>query len=315
MFGDRTQPAALAARFLIPLCLLGLSSCDIEFPEQELHLSHNAGADTLEMLIVYHGLTAPSDGDEAVESGVEVVKRLMNGEREFMLIDWPLYFEIDKWERKARKSLENKDKDLHFHEQSQRYLQVAERITLVSHALFLDEEGRLSGYQLFHVRQFSEVVALLNQTISAEVLKERGDSGFEADDDMDERTVQLVMERAESGKPWFRVDGDGITVDLPFSLEMTRKGRERLVHELLQSDDDDDEFADMGAVLAGSVTSLSFEKERMVGVIAPDSPGRYDWTIRNPAASYSEKLLEALQHEGVPVREDLKTDQVRALLK
>ncbi|MFH0945899.1 MAG: hypothetical protein V2A76_11930 [Planctomycetota bacterium] len=315
MFGNRAHPAALAARFLIPLCLLGLNSCDIEFPEQELHLSHDAGTDTLEMLIVYHGITAPSEGEEAVGKSVDVVKRLMQGEREFMLIDWPLYFEIDKWERKAREGLESEDESPYDREQAARYLQVAERMSLVSHALFLDEEGRLSGYQLFHVRQFSQVVVLLNQMISADILDEKAAGGLKADDELDEHTVQLVSARAESGEPWFTVDGDGIKVDLPFSLETTRKGRQKLVHELLESDDDDGPFADLTAVLAGSITSLSFEKDRCVGVITPDEPGRYDWTIQNPAACYSDSLLGALKDAGVPVREDLKIDQVRSLVR
>jgi hypothetical protein len=232
-----------------------------------------------------------------------------------MIVDWPLYFEIDKWAREAAETLADAEASSHDRAQARRFLEVAERIALVSHGLLLDAEQRLSGYQQFRVREFGRVAELLNQMISAEVLDERERGKLKPDEAFDARTIQLLIQRAESGKPWFRLDADGLTVDLPFSLETTRQGRSVLFHELLKSDDEDEAFADLGAVLLASVSSVSFEPDRVVGIFRPDEPGWFRFEIENPAAEYSEALYGALRAKGQMIREDLTVEDLRALLR
>ena len=239
----------------------------------------------------------------------------MRGEREFMIVDWPLHFKIDEWVGQAGESLKEPDSSTIDRRQARLLLQIAERISLVSHGLFLDEQQQLSGYQHFRVRDFGRVVDLLNQMISAAILDENAKGELKPDEVFDSRSIQLMIQRAESGQPWFRLDADGITVDLPFSLETTRTGRRELFHELLKSDDDDEAFADLGAVLLASVTSLSFEQDRAVGVFQPDQPGHFKCEIKNPAATYSEALYGALKARGQVIREDLTIEDLRDSLK
>ena len=59
MASIRSNPATLLLRALLSVCLLGLNSCDLVFPDQEVQLKYSASTDSLDLLLIYRGLSRP----------------------------------------------------------------------------------------------------------------------------------------------------------------------------------------------------------------------------------------------------------------
>lgn len=302
----------------LPLLLLGLSSCDIVFPDQEVHLRLDRQADTLDILLIYKGLTVPGESEEQVDKGLVAMERLLRGDREFMIVEWPLYFEIEKWVAQSRELVQGDRQDASDAEErwmAATWLQIAPLISMQEHGLFQDDEGRLAGYQLLRIENFSQVVELLNVLASRAFLHSAEQAGWQPDDDWDPRTFELWLERARSGEPWFRMEKEGIVVDLPVTREWGRALRRGLALEIASKKNDDaDEFADLLAEFAASVDRLEFLDDRCVFRVGATAPDRYRFELKNPEAVYREGLKNGLADRGLLPADGKSLKQVRALI-
>ena len=74
---------------------LWLAGCDVEFPQQEVRLRHNDSTNTLDVLFLCQGLTTKENTEKDLDKGVRAVERLLQGHREFMLMNWPLHVNLD----------------------------------------------------------------------------------------------------------------------------------------------------------------------------------------------------------------------------
>ncbi len=299
-------------RILPLLCVAGLAACDLVFTGQDIDVRYDAAADRVDLLLVYHGLTTPRSNDSAIEKGVRAFERLNAGGREFIVLEWPLHFRLDAWadDAAARRSTPHAT----FIERSIAgdYLQIAERIELVAREAFLDPEGRLCAYQRFRVRDATLVFAALNRMISRQILGSAARGDLHPDDDLDARSIQLLVDQAESGRAWLSLDADGIHVDVPLSDPVLRRLRREVLLELAA----ERTFVPLAAELLASATWLRFDDERLRARLTP-APGddRFRWKFESTVRRYDPSLEAALRERGVTPRRELDLDELRAALR
>jgi hypothetical protein len=291
--------------------MAGLGGCDLVFTGQEVHLRHDAATDRIELLLIYRGLTTPSADDTAIESGVRAFERLNAGEREFIVVEWPLHFRLDAWAAEARLTRHDAGASAADRSLAEQALGVLERIELVEHVAFLDHEGRPCAYQRLRVRDAAWVVATLNRMISYHLLAQAAQGALAPGGDLDARSFQLLVEHAEAGQPWFVLASGRIVVDVPLSDPVLRRARRDLILDL----GPDNPFRGLVAELFASAAALEFARERFHGEWAPDAAGTFAWAIDNPTHEYHAELSDALRERGVLLREGVDIEAVRASIR
>jgi hypothetical protein len=200
---------------LLALTLMLLTGCDLEFPEQEVILLHDTKADRLDFLLVYRGVTASSDDRRDVADAVSAATRILGGRREFMLLDWPLHWDLD-----------GKDKDV------PQWLRKNVKLERVD--TFVDAKGRLCAYQLFTMSKVSEGLRLLNEAIAASILEAHQKGKLEKGVDV-LGLVELYgfLDQAAAGLPFLRLEKGRLMVDVPMPSQETIR---RLVEESRKND-------------------------------------------------------------------------------
>lgn len=309
----RPVPLFLSVVCLSLLC--ALPACDVEFAEQDILLRHDPVSDTTELLVVYGGLSS----DEAPR-GADAIERLLAGEREFIVAAWPFHFRIDAWTAAARETLAKPDATATDRRIATGMLAIGERVTLVDHGLFSEENDRLAGWQRFRVRESTRVFELLNDMISWSFLAQVASDEFSPDDEIDAATIALWTEFASARGRWFEVHGGRITVDVPLSERTGRRGLSHLVLGL--ADEGDTVFARLLAAMIGDAESLEFRDGRLRIVLrAADAEvsgvaaGTFRWTITNPQVEGSSALRDELRERGVPTKADVTARDLRARIR
>jgi len=266
--------ASSLRRVAAPLALLvGLAGCDLEFLEEEITLERNAASDTLDVTFDYRGVIAHDESDEAVEKAVAAARRILAGRREFMILDWPLHFDLDDGGPLA--------------DASPAVMRFVESVSVESVEPYVDARGRLSCRQRVRVREASGFFRLLNSAISSEVLEAEAEERLGAGAPwFDERSRALFVERAESGKPWVTLGRRGLEIDLP----LTAPAASGALRELAR---DADIFK---AALLSTLRYLKVDDERTVARLGDvERGGAVRLSLRRDDLAYSPALAEALR--------------------
>ncbi|MGQ9588751.1 MAG: hypothetical protein ACUVYA_00495, partial [Planctomycetota bacterium] len=217
-------------------------------------------------------------------------------------------------------------------EEKRRALEVLARWKLRGCGAFLDESGRLSGWQLFRVEKFSEVVRELNYFFSRAIRESIRAGEFESirvgeagkdSPALGDCDRELWRKKAESGKPWLWFEGAELVIDLP----ITRAGYERLQRSALDeaaeakvADWAEEKKAKEEASFAFFIRQAfahlrRFEvgEDRVVlRLAAPD--GRFRIRDIDFARTYDTKLLEALKSQGIVPDGNVRIEDVRRKL-
>src|SRR5262245_22172717 len=129
-----TRPAL---KMLFPLALLGCPACDLKYLDQEVLLRHDPATDSLEVLLIYRGLTATGDSPDALGKALVIARRILAGRREFEVSGWPGHLDLD--DPAAYQGLEPE------------CAQALQAISIEAQEAFIDPEGRFSAYQLLRI--------------------------------------------------------------------------------------------------------------------------------------------------------------------
>ena len=221
--------------------LLLCSGCDLEFPEQEVHIRYDAEADTLDMLILYVGVRAENDSEDAVGKGRDRMNRVLAGRREFMFMDWPFYFDLDEEDMEEALPPEA--------------WAAAERVQLVRVEAFLDESQRLCVIQHFRMTGVTAVLADANRLLHEAALRalEAGEVGtaawflFDAAEEAEWRAF------TEDATPWVSLEGGHLVLRVP----ATQGGAARALEEysrVIAEDGEGDRY--MFPMLARNIAGL-----------------------------------------------------------
>jgi len=316
-----------ASNLALPALLL-LAGCDLSFDQQEVHTRYDAATDTLEVLLIYEGLYPGSyNEDERLQKGVDALRRLLGGAREFMIVDWPLYWSLDSWRDEAREDLSNIDTrpegpqegDELRRREARLALSLYQHFSLETYGLFL-HEGKLCGYQFIKVRDLQKAVRTGNRLIHEAVLDQQASGSYAehvASGDLDQRTVDLMVARARSETPWFSLDQHGLKVDVPLSAPRCKNLRRRAVRSLkdLEIDDDDAPFIHLVAELSTAVRSIEFPGDSVVLTLGGPDPRHLDLNIELPESGDTAEFLQRVVAEGLPIDRELPIARVRELVK
>ncbi|MEC9476918.1 MAG: hypothetical protein VX764_07780 [Planctomycetota bacterium] len=200
---------------LIPLALLLLllTGCEIKIDRRDLLLRYDARSDTLECIGINEGICASKKGD--IPKARQAIIECLNGQRTIQLGCFTeIPFDRDDFSACPEVMWAN------------------QQVVLDSVKIYLDDEERLSGVQRFHVRQFSQVLAVLNRTLHRNVLEELSHRDLDetrGEGDLDESSIKLMLDSAARNIPWFRLEGDELVAEIPMSREYWDTFRKKLL--------------------------------------------------------------------------------------
>jgi hypothetical protein len=333
---DRKLACALAVTGLT----LGLVSCGVQYTDQELRLLHDPEADEAELLVIYGGVTmdepafdslqrivelassrsSPGNGVAGGEEterarALEIVARFMAGRRAISFHDGAVVLDIDELGTMAEAA--KGFGELELAEFRPRHLgkaeidNVAKAVagwTLTEHGSFLDDRGRLCGFQHFHIQNVTLVVAAL-EDILIEMLMANEHEGKLLDSSFTQEDEALWRARIASGGAFVALREKELIFDVP----LTRGSQERFRRSLLarQGADDDPQrttFAWLAAHLAG----FECHDDRVVLRLKAADGLTLDLRTLGRGCEYDERLLDALRGEGLADPPTLQVDDVRA---
>jgi hypothetical protein len=186
-------PKTLRTLLLLAACLL--AACDLEVREQELRWRHDPETDELHVLFLHRDIGSPTP-----EKGASKLVELLEGRREFMLIDWPLYGDLDEEVTGEIPPL---------------LASARSKVRVASASVGVSSDLELCGAQHFAIREWSAFLRDVNAAISAEVLTAFRAPNPDAFGWLDETTQKLWRERAELAGTWLGFDAQGLYFDLP----------------------------------------------------------------------------------------------------
>ena len=283
-----------------PLSLAFLAGCDIEFPEQEVRLKHDAEADTLDVLFIYQGVTTPTDDAQALASGTAVADRILAGRREFMLLDWPLLWDLDGLAAQEGQVLA--------------ITRIIDRVSLLDVGAFTDADDRLSAYQHFRMTDVSDTLAQANQLITGMVQLGllTGEIGSEMSW-MDAEERRAWGQFCASGTPWIALEDGQLVGRIP----ATEGGAAEMLQELLigaaEEDMDEGELDEL-SILLDNLTGLQIADGMVELRIGTLEQGEAVLKLRR-GVEYEPSLLEHLGKRGLDLSDAPSIDVVRQMLR
>ncbi len=272
--------------------------CHVKVDSQVVLAVHDVEDDRLEFVFVHRGIMASEAGK--VVSAREELTPMIEGARTFGF-GWPLTLELDR----LAPTWSESDQEL------------AAGVTLLSHTLFLDEEGRLSGYQHVEVLQLQAALARVNEAINKGILSELQLSEDErepqvdppeSDDDEFPLTAARWLAAAQEDWTWISIDKGVLVIRAPFDQTEQAKAlvelKEAPAAYLMPQDGAAESYS---AVLKDNVYTVTF---------APDADGIF--AIHSESQSDREwepDLMESLPRATrLGIRKGVTQRMLRALL-
>jgi len=278
------RKASCLARFATCVVLAVVSlGCDLDVEDQRVELRYDAGTDTLDALTVYRGVTAPGTSGEEIAKAVAAARRVLGGRREFMVLDWPFYWDLDNEE-------EHRD-------DPEVWTKVRAGISVVEAGAFVDERGALGGWQLLRIREVSKLVDAINATFSAWILEAQKSGEFGSETPvLDEESRKAWVEAARAGHRWFALEAGMVAVDFPMSPEAMARLFREFGKEILDNPKE-------GALSAGNVArlvrTLDLSGGHLRARFGEESGGCVRFDFHDPTTTYGPALLEALRKAKV----------------
>jgi hypothetical protein len=201
--------ASLALLFAALLC-----ACDLEIQQQTMRWRYDAAKDELHVLFLHHDIGSPKPAKSA-----ETIVELLEGRREFMLLDWPMHVDLETDREKERAPL---------------LVELDKRTTLVSARLGQAANGALLGSQHAVIRDWSGLLRWANGAMNDDVLSSA--RGAEGPGCLDAASHALWRARAERGGTWFGFDAAGFYCDFPVTPQGLARLLSELVHEAATAD-------------------------------------------------------------------------------
>ena len=265
--------------------LLPLGACDLECVEEEVIWRHDAQEDTLDVLLVYHGVmqgyNLSAEDDEQMAKALGALDRVTGGAREFMVMDWPFYWDLEDWgpDEEILPALAAFRRDL----------------SVADVGLFLDAQRRLSVFQHLHLERASVHLASANRAIREDILEQGAEDLWSSCAGGGE----ALCAWAESGGDFILMRGNSVTVQWPSSAACTREFLAEFAEELAveQEEGVDSTLVVVLAILAAT-TSLSLDENHMQISVGEEEAGELELDCVLWERVYDPALLGRLRERG-----------------
>ncbi len=220
-----THPKILIRSLLV---LLTLTACgDFDFQGQDVRITHDPKADTIELDLVYHGVMAKvahteeakkawgHEEAEHLRKAVKAMEKMVQGAKYFVLLTPVAIFDLDERAELLRSGLQGEKA-----EESAYYLDMIERITLEEVQISRDAKNRIQIHQKFQFKGAQQFTAELNKALREGLLTWSEEEGTFMEDSaqmLDPETRKAWIKEAKEGKDWVRWDGTSLVISLPMS--------------------------------------------------------------------------------------------------
>jgi len=291
------------------LAIIALTACSpIEFQGQDLRITHDPTADTIELDLVYHHVTAPASssqkggraqtqrGFEDLLKAVATVERMSGGEKLFIPLAPIFLFDLDDEADELRAQLQTDQPG-----EAQSYLDMIERISIVTAQVSKDEKGHVKIHQTIRFDGAKKFTAELNKALRDGFLlwvaeSEHPSNGSESL--LDPETIKAWNEEASAGKNWLRWEGTTLIASVP----MTPGSTARLLHSTyLELAREPEESARIGmARLFALVSEIHTDDGRLTIHLAPNDQNSLIFSIPGNDREYRPNLVDALEAKGFP---------------
>ena len=309
----RLKPHMLNAHqtlFSTFLLLLTLTACGkVDFKGQNIHITHDPEADTLELNLVYYGVmargahakeTKRSMGHRESEDllkAVASIESMAKGAKRFMPIAPVFVIDLDERADELRAELEAEGGK----ESGEAKLQLAmiERITIEEVHVSLDNQGRIQMHQKIKFEGAKDFTASLNKALrDGLLLWAAEESGFrdESAHILDINTCDSWLEEAKEGKDWLRWDGTSLVASMPMSPGSTARLLQNVYHEIAIEIEGHNRVG-MASMLA-LISEVSTEDGRLTLRLDPNDHNALTFSIPEDDRKYATSLVEALQEKG-----------------
>ena len=267
-------------RRLLPLALLFLASCtSYGFVRQATFLRHDVKRDRFELVILSLGLLEHSS------ESLERVWADAKGDRHVILGSWPMEFDFDSLEERARAS---------DHPLADRAAALLGRVEVRDAGLFRGTDGEACLYQILVFPKAREALDLLNASINHTLIQHADAAGQEG---WDAASQGLALEFARAEGEWYSLDGSTLVVRAPMTDEA-------LVATLQPVQPGGRPFTGFFAAVADLRLSNGLQTQRL----EPQANGWIRMYLRSPTTDQP-----ALRMEG-PLAEGPRSEIVRQLL-
>jgi hypothetical protein len=247
-------------RLRVACLLAGLAGCaPIGFDEQEFSLRHDAKADALEVLIVYDSIQSVAAEQERLREGLRFADVVSKGRREFMILDWPLHFDLEELLARARPEEETPPDP--WQAWSRELLTALRGTEVVDSGYCRGKADRVSLHQELRFTGVAKLVAVFDRALHLWVEDSTAAGEFESETPVfDARTRELWTLAAKEQRAWLSLKDGLLVVDLP----MTEACASRLLGEFIVNASRNESSAAGLAGLFSHLESLRIADERAV---------------------------------------------------
>ncbi len=196
--------------FLVAL-LPFLSTGCLVFEKQTLHMAYSPKDDTINAILIYHGLDVGDKLEVDLENAKQELKQLTTT-NDLIYVGHPL-LRFSFQEAKQRK---NGNPQTEFLDQL-----MIEHVTLSRGVLFQTKEGQLCYSQHIKIRQASQLIKGLNKLISMDIIRNTKESKTDLKDlpEWEKDVRERVLAAAKKGHPWLQLKPGRISVTSPANRE------------------------------------------------------------------------------------------------
>ena len=215
------KPTRIRSRIIHLLALLPLlcvTGC-LEFEDQTLTYSYNAGTDTLRIFQDYHGIFGADDTAKATDAEVEELDSVLKGQRTFFFANW--IFEYNREQLRERlKELKDPEKRREMKQPEAAIVRYEKLMTLAmdnvrveNDGFYFDAKGRLCGIQKVTVTGVAKLIAAGNDALREMIKAEAGKPETAAEE------KAVLLKAGSAPGDFIRLQGNAITVRLPMTAD------------------------------------------------------------------------------------------------
>ena len=200
--------------------LLLLTSSCIEFEKQTVTFRYDKASDRLLVFQVYEGIFGGERKEGLTDDEKKQLDSVFERERTFFFANWIWEYDRANAEKVAAGQFDKKDEQPLTAEKAAVHTELTALAKLALAGVkvengkcYLNEEAKLSGYQMVTIGNVSQIVAQANRAINAGV-KASGKL-----ENLSEGTNVLFRQAAENGHQWLGLDGSCLRLRIPLAYE------------------------------------------------------------------------------------------------
>ena len=192
------------------ISLVALQGC-VEFERQIIVYRHDVERDELRMLMIYEGIY----GKKADDYGE--LRSVLLRPRTFFFTNWILEYDRDDWVQELAHLDRERDTKPNAYKVAYRRLVklTLENVRVDNGAFYLNNEGKLSGYQLVTLSNVSGLVSAFNEMVNTALI--HGELELNEVPLALSQSADVIRNAAYAGHQWIKLDEGELRMRIPLT--------------------------------------------------------------------------------------------------